>query len=1017
MLVSSVARRQRWTRPTRSRRCWIIASLRGPSAPQRPTDPTCSRRVGHAQAGEPHIRYCLTCEFPSFILFLPSLPPLCAPLVSGSREYLIHWSGEAHLYDSWHTESELSDIVSGGFKKLTNYQRSVREFDEWRSSAAPEEVEQALVNIEMGRNEMKEWIIVERIVASRSVPTAEVKEKQRIRRMRCKRKKSTVAPQTKSLLHAPATHAASSLPLAATAATSSPMADVAASPVPETPDASVTSSVWAMAAQQMTVGGEKKENSVGAEDATTAVDADQQQMEVDQPQANGAVKEESKDDADGTQQDASSSSEDDDDDDDEYDDDDDDDATFSTLQYFVKWRGLPYEENTWEAFDDIVAYQSQIDDFVNGGSASAIAEIHNNMPGLLKKTTDKTKKVRGNTDDTRHQMRGEGERENDSGREPALILSIPFFLSRLSPSSVPPCPQLFVPLKEQPPYLIGGELRNYQLDGLNWMAYSWSNNINGILADEMGLGKTVQCISLLAFLAVQRGLPGPFLVVAPLSTVASWQRECAKWASFLNTVVYVGSKKSRDIIREYEFYSVEKPKGTGRQASRAANARAQIRFNILITTYEFVLADRVHLGKITWQYLMVDEGEARALLALAWDPAGAAAGRWTRPPLHCICLVLLLMSALLCCPLSACSSSPEGLLLVALPNPLRVPHRQPSPHHRQYVHDGSSGGITLNERSRTSASPVSPDDIIADFSACRCVSSVSLLPAPLQNTLKELWCLLHFLEPEKFGSLDEFEERYSGITEGEGVGDLHALLLPHLFRRTKKDVLKSLPPKHERILAVDMAPMQRKYYRWIIRGNFRELNRGVKGKKSQLTNICMELRKCTNSPLLFPRAQIDEAMASEHTAAAIAQLNAQTSGAAATTDSAAVVTAPAADDGASPTSDAAAAVPAGPTASTVVFSGVEPGSQLDSLIRCSGKMILLDKLLLKLKATGHRCLIFSQMVRMIDILSEYMNLRGFLHQRLDGSMSSGNRQRSMDHFNAPGSPDFAFLLSTRAGGL
>lgn len=57
------------------------------------------------------------------------------------------------------------------------------------------------------------------------------------------------------------------------------------------------------------------------------------------------------------------------------------------------------------------------------------------------------------------------------------------------------------------------------------------------------------------------------------------------------------------------------------------------------------------------------------------------------------------------------------------------------------------------------------------------------------------------------------------------------------------------------------------------------------------------------------------------------------------------------------------------------------------------------------------------MVRMLDILSQYMQLRGFLHQRLDGSMASAARQRAMDHFNADNSPDFAFLLSTRAGGL
>ena len=107
---------------------------------------------------------------------------------------------------------------------------------------------------------------------------------------------------------------------------------------------------------------------------------------------------------------------------------------------------------------------------------------------------------------------------------------------------------------------------------------------------------------------------------------------------------------------------------------------------------------------------------------------------------------------------------------------------------------------------------------------------------------------------------------------------------------------------------------------------------------------------------------------------------------------------------------------------------------LGNLIRSSGKLILLDKLLVKLKERGHRVLIFSQMVRMLDILAdciifiiifyfmiifdwEDMRARGFQMQRLDGSMGREKRQQAMDHFNADSSSDFCFLLSTRAGGL
>lgn len=57
------------------------------------------------------------------------------------------------------------------------------------------------------------------------------------------------------------------------------------------------------------------------------------------------------------------------------------------------------------------------------------------------------------------------------------------------------------------------------------------------------------------------------------------------------------------------------------------------------------------------------------------------------------------------------------------------------------------------------------------------------------------------------------------------------------------------------------------------------------------------------------------------------------------------------------------------------------------------------------------------MVRVLDIISDYMRLRGFTHQRLDGSTPAAARHAAMEHFNRPDSPDFAFLLSTRAGGL
>jgi SNF2 family DNA or RNA helicase len=80
-------------------------------------------------------------------------------------------------------------------------------------------------------------------------------------------------------------------------------------------------------------------------------------------------------------------------------------------------------------------------------------------------------------------------------------------------------------------------------------------------------------------------------------------------------------------------------------------------------------------------------------------------------------------------------------------------------------------------------------------------------------------------------------------------------------------------------------------------------------------------------------------------------------------------------------------------------------------------MVLLDKLLLRLRERGHRVFAFSQMMRMVDILSDYYRIRGFPFQRLDGSMPNDLRVRVFDHYNAPESTDSVFLISIRAGGL
>lgn len=107
---------------------------------------------------------------------------------------------------------------------------------------------------------------------------------------------------------------------------------------------------------------------------------------------------------------------------------------------------------------------------------------------------------------------------------------------------------------------------------------------------QMGLGKTVQTCAFLSYLFHDLSQYGPFLIVVPLSTLPAWQMQLGQWSPDLNVIAYTGNGPSRAIIREHEF-------GQGKK----------IKFNVLLTTYEFALKDRSQLGAIKWQYLAVDE--------------------------------------------------------------------------------------------------------------------------------------------------------------------------------------------------------------------------------------------------------------------------------------------------------------------------------------------------------------------------------------------------------------------------
>jgi SNF2 family DNA or RNA helicase len=190
-------------------------------------------------------------------------------------------------------------------------------------------------------------------------------------------------------------------------------------------------------------------------------------------------------------------------------------------------------------------------------------------------------------------------------------------------------------------------------------------------------------------------------------------------------------------------------------------------------------------------------------------------------------------------------------------------------------------------------------------------AAVYLTGTPIQNNLVELFALCNGLDPDRFADQDEFMARFGNMRETKQVDELHAELRPFLLRRMKEEVEKNIPAREETLVEVELTVLQKRYYRAIYEQNreFLAANAKAKGAQVSLMNVAVQLRKCCNHPFLL--------------------------------------------------------------------EGVEDTSlgyreSMEQLVQASGKLVLLDKLLPKLKAGGHRVLVFSQMVRMLNVLEDYL---------------------------------------------
>eukprot|EP00899_Mesostigma_viride_P019188 jgi/Mesvir1/27270/Mv07105-RA.2 len=140
----------------------------------------------------------------------------------------------------------------------------------------------------------------------------------------------------------------------------------------------------------------------------------------------------------------------------------------------------------------------------------------------------------------------------------------------------------------QPKSIVNGDMYPYQIEGLRWMVQQHQNGVGGIVGDEMGLGKTLQVISFLAHLR-EHGEEGPHLITCPLSVLPTWASELTRWCPHLRVVVFHGSDRKREELRKQQMSPGQ--------------------FDVVVTTYEMVVADSHTLNRFVYRYLVIDEAQ------------------------------------------------------------------------------------------------------------------------------------------------------------------------------------------------------------------------------------------------------------------------------------------------------------------------------------------------------------------------------------------------------------------------
>ena len=514
--------------------------------------------------------------------------------------------------------------------------------------------------------------------------------------------------------------------------------------------------------------------------------------------------------------------------------------------YMVKWKNLSYLEATWE-HESLLGFANKINDFKifnrsldKEGRTQMLNKVqrHKTLLDLMVNPKKKAKLSHAYIQDLKNKLY----------HYDVLNHKQPYKYT----------------LATQPIYKERKLLREYQLESLNWLIQAWYSKRNVILADEMGLGKTIQSIAFLNHLVNFENCRGPFLVIAPLSTLEHWKRTVEDWTN-LNGVLYydVNGVEGRQCCRGYEwFYTDISTKGSVLQSAEL------YKFHVLITSNEVFLQDLNNvLLSLPFQYIVVDEAHRL--------------------------------------------KNQNAKILTALK---RLP----------------------------------------------CKRILLLTGTPIQNNTEELWSLLNYIEPDRFQRLEEFQEKFGDLNNAEQIESLHKILKPFLLRRMKEDVESSIPPLQETIIDIELTTTQKTIYRALYEKNKTMLSRGFSGGTftTSLNNLEMQLRKCCNHPYLIHEIEneFNRTLKTEE-------------------------------------------------------------EKIRKMIDMSGKMILLDKLLPKMKSENKKLLIFSQFTYMLVLLEDYLKYKGYRFEKIDGTIKAKERQNAIDRFNNPDKKRDVFLLSTKAGGL